>query len=307
MRKMETTNMNEYAPQPAEATPVTVIGLGSMGQAIAGAFLAGGHPTTVWNRTASKADALVSKGATLATTPAEAVEAGELVVVCVLDRDAAQEILNPVAGLLAGRGLLVLTSLSPTEANETSAWAAQENIAFLGGAIMATPDLIGNPEEASLLYAGSSTVFEKHKAALALLGTSTYLGDVAARASLLETGLLASMYSMFAGFFHGAALVGTQGVTAEEFTALAVPWLKAMTTFLPGQAEFIDKGDYTTDVQSLAFNKGGLDHIIHISEDQGIGTDVMKPIAELIDRQVEAGHGDDSLARLIEGIKNPKA
>ncbi|MEW2586100.1 hypothetical protein AB0923_22810 [Streptomyces virginiae] len=28
-----------------------------------------------------------------------------------------------------------------------------------------------------------------------------------------------------------------------------------MTTFLPSQAEFIDKGDYTTDVQSLAFTK----------------------------------------------------
>ncbi|MEC4576273.1 NAD(P)-dependent oxidoreductase [Streptomyces virginiae] len=303
--------MTKHAPQPgpAEAKPVTVtvIGLGAMGQAIAGAFLAGGHPTTVWNRTASKADALVSKGAALASTPAEAVETGELVVVCVLDREAAQEVLKPVTDQLAQRSLLMLTSLSPAEADETSAWAAQENIAFLGGAIMATPDLIGNPEEASLLYAGSSTVFEAHKAALELLGTSTYLGDVAARASLLETGLLASMYSMFAGFFHGAALVGTQGVTAEEFTALAVPWLKAMTTFLPGQAEFIDKGDYTTDVQSLAFNQGGLDHIMRISEHQGIGIDVMKPIAELIDRQVEAGHGADSLARLIEGIQNPKA
>ncbi|MET9558371.1 NAD(P)-binding domain-containing protein [Streptomyces sp. NPDC006645] len=298
--------MNEHAPRPAAATPVTVIGLGSMGQALAAAFVGGGHPTTVWNRTASKADALVSKGAVLAKSPADAVEAGGLVVVCVLDRASAQEILDPVTDQLAGRSLLMLTSLTPTEANETSAWAAEKNIEFLGGAIMATPDLIGNPEEASLLYAGSSSVFESHKAALELLGTSTYLGDVAARASLLETGLLASMYSMFAGFFHGAALVGTEGVTAKEFTALAVPWLKAMTTFLPGQAEFIDKGDYTTDVQSLEFNKGGLDHIIHISTDQGIGTDVMKPVAELIDRQVEAGHGPESLARLIEGIKNPK-
>ncbi|MFE5624893.1 NAD(P)-binding domain-containing protein [Streptomyces virginiae] len=90
-----------------------------MGPAIAGASLAGGHPTTVWNRTVSKADALVSKGAALASTPAEAVEAGELVVVCVLDRDAAQKVLKPVSDQLARR------SLSPAEADETSAWAAQ--------------------------------------------------------------------------------------------------------------------------------------------------------------------------------------
>ncbi len=44
-------------------SPVTVIGLGPMGQALAGAFLKNGHPTTVWNRSAGKAEALVAQGA----------------------------------------------------------------------------------------------------------------------------------------------------------------------------------------------------------------------------------------------------
>ncbi|MFD0476016.1 NAD(P)-binding domain-containing protein [Nonomuraea thailandensis] len=44
------------------ATPVTVIGLGSMGTALAGAFTRAGHPTTVWNRTAAKAAPLVAVG-----------------------------------------------------------------------------------------------------------------------------------------------------------------------------------------------------------------------------------------------------
>ncbi|MER6901101.1 NAD(P)-binding domain-containing protein, partial [Amycolatopsis sp. NPDC000740] len=43
-------------------TPVTVVGLGSMGRALAGAFLAAGHPTTVWNRTPDKAAPLVAGG-----------------------------------------------------------------------------------------------------------------------------------------------------------------------------------------------------------------------------------------------------
>ena len=34
--------------------PVTVIGLGPMGQAMARALQAGGHPVTVWNRTPSR-------------------------------------------------------------------------------------------------------------------------------------------------------------------------------------------------------------------------------------------------------------
>ena len=55
--------------------PVTVIGLGLMGQALAGAFLADGHPTTVWNRSAAKAEQLVARGATLAASARNAVAA----------------------------------------------------------------------------------------------------------------------------------------------------------------------------------------------------------------------------------------
>jgi 3-hydroxyisobutyrate dehydrogenase-like beta-hydroxyacid dehydrogenase len=47
-------------------TPVTVIGLGLMGRALATAFLRAGHPTTVWNRTPAKAEQLVAQGAKLA-------------------------------------------------------------------------------------------------------------------------------------------------------------------------------------------------------------------------------------------------
>lgn len=40
---------------------VTVLGLGLMGRALAGAFLRDGHPTTVWNRTEEKAGDLVGQ------------------------------------------------------------------------------------------------------------------------------------------------------------------------------------------------------------------------------------------------------
>src|SRR3954447_1888627 len=45
---------------------VTVIGLGPMGRAMVDAFLDRGHAVTVWNRTASKAEELVARGAVLA-------------------------------------------------------------------------------------------------------------------------------------------------------------------------------------------------------------------------------------------------
>ena len=48
---------------------VSVLGLGPMGQALARALLTQGVPTTVWNRTASRAEALRDDGAGVATDP----------------------------------------------------------------------------------------------------------------------------------------------------------------------------------------------------------------------------------------------
>ncbi|WP_341483631.1 NAD(P)-binding domain-containing protein [Streptomyces endophytica] len=91
-------------------TPVTVLGLGAMGRALAAAFLRAGHPTTVWNRTPGRAGELLAQGATPADTAAEAVAAAPLVIVCVLDYDAAHAILEPIGARLSGRVLVNLTS-----------------------------------------------------------------------------------------------------------------------------------------------------------------------------------------------------
>ena len=66
-------------------TPVAVIGLGLMGQALGRAFLEAGHPTIVWNRTTAKADPLVADGARLASTIGDALASASLTIVCVTD------------------------------------------------------------------------------------------------------------------------------------------------------------------------------------------------------------------------------
>ncbi|HEX2299996.1 MAG TPA: NAD(P)-binding domain-containing protein, partial [Pseudonocardiaceae bacterium] len=84
-------------------TPVTVIGLGSMGRALAEAFLRAGHRTTVWNRTPEKAAPLVAKGAIHAPSVRAAVAASPLVITCVTGFDDTRQALGPANGALDGR------------------------------------------------------------------------------------------------------------------------------------------------------------------------------------------------------------
>src|SRR5437762_14191719 len=82
--------------------PVAVIGLGAMGFPIARCLLAAGFPLTVYNRTTSRADALVAAGAALAGSPAEAAARARVVISMVSDEDAVDAVVSGPRGLLTG-------------------------------------------------------------------------------------------------------------------------------------------------------------------------------------------------------------
>ncbi|MEO3883928.1 NAD(P)-dependent oxidoreductase [Nonomuraea sp. B5E05] len=282
---------------------VSVLGLGAMGSALAGALVKAGHATTVWNRSPEKADDLVAQGAKAASTAGDAVRASRLVITCLLDHASVHEVLDPLSHDLAGRTLINVTTTSPAQSRELAAWAAHAGITYLDGGIMAVPHMIGQPGS-SILYSGSADAFHQYRPLLDLWGTSTYLGADPGLASLYDLALLAGMYVMFAGFMHGAAMVAPAGVTAGEFAALATPWLTAMTGAFQGFAAVIDGGDYTVEgQQSLQFSNLG--DLLAASSDQGISTDVVAMVQRLIQQQIDAGHGEEGFARIIESIKQP--
>ncbi|MET8987255.1 NAD(P)-binding domain-containing protein [Nonomuraea wenchangensis] len=282
---------------------VSVLGLGEMGGALAAALVAAGHPVTVWNRSPGKADRLVEQGARAAGTAGDAVRAGRLVIVCLLDDASVREVLEPLAGDVAGRTLVNVTTTTPAQTREMAAWAERAGAAYLDGGIMAVPPMIGRPGS-SVLYSGSADAFHEHKHLLDLWGSSTYFGADAGLASLYDLALLSGMYVMFAGFVHGAAMVAPAGVTAREFAAMAAPWLTAMTGGFEGFAAVIDGGDYTVPgQQSLEFSD--LAHLVAASADAGISTEVVAMVQRLVRRQIDAGHGKEGFARIIESIRRP--
>ncbi|MBX8687396.1 NAD(P)-dependent oxidoreductase [Mycobacterium sp. 20091114027_K0903767] len=283
---------------------VSFLGLGAMGSQLARTALNAGYPTSVWNRTAARVSPLVEEGADALATPAEALGA-DLIVVCLFDQASVHEVLDPVADRLAGRRLLNLTTTSPEGARELARWAAGHRAEYLDGGIMATPEMIATPQSA-ILYSGSAAVFEVHRTFLELWGSAEYFGDDAGMASLYDLALLSAMYVMFAGFVHGAAMVGAAGVPAKEFAARTAAWLPALMPAVAEYATVIDGGDYTVPgQQSLYFSD--LTDIVNASRDQGISTEVVDMVQRLIHRQIDAGHGDEGFARIFESVKNGAA
>lgn len=282
-------------------TGVTVLGLGAMGSALATTLLDAGHRLTVWNRTPARAADLSARGAGAASTIGAAVAANRLVIACLLDHASVHETLDPVIADMRGSSVVNLTTTTPNEARELATWAAGHGVDYLDGAIMAIPPMIGTPE-ASILYSGPREVFDAARPVLDRWGTSTYDGADAGLASLVDLAMLSGMYMMFAGFLHGAAMVGSVGMSATEFAARATPFLSAMTTGFALDAAVIDGGDYTVDgQQSLEFSD--LSHIVRASEEQGVRPTTIAAVQELISRQIADGHGAEGFARLYESFR----
>ncbi|GAA3723877.1 NAD(P)-binding domain-containing protein [Plantactinospora mayteni] len=286
-------------------TPVTVVGLGLMGQALAGTFLRNGHPTTVWNRTAAKADALVAEGARLADSPADAVTASPLVIVCVSNYDAVRELLDPLGEVFDGRVLVNLTSGTSEGARQTAEWAARRGGSYLDGAIMALPTAIGTAE-ATVFYSGPQSAFAQHESTLRLLGAgTTYLGTDHGLSSLYDVALLGVMWSVLNGFLQGAALVGTAGVDASTFASIAGPLTGTVRDWLPDLGRQIDKGDYTTRDSTIDTHLGAMEHLVQESESLGINADLPRLVKALADRAVADGHGGSDYAAMIEQFRRP--
>ncbi|MEV6324283.1 NAD(P)-binding domain-containing protein [Nocardia sp. NPDC051787] len=280
-------------------TPVTVIGLGLMGQALAGAFLKAGHPTTVWNRTTSKTDKLVADGARLAPTVGDALEASSLTIICVTDYQAMHELLGASDIDLNGTMLINLTSGNSAQAREAAEWAEQRGAHYLDGAIMAIPSAIGTAE-AVILHSGPQSDFEAHESTLDALGTVTYLGADHGLASLYDVAGLAMMWSVLNAWLQGTALLRTAGVDAATYAPFARQIAAGVAEWLPGYAEQIDSGSFPAEVASLETDARAMAHLIEESEAVGVNAELPKLIKAIADRSIAAGHGGEQYPVLIE-------
>lgn len=284
------------------AAAVTVIGLGPMGRALAGAFVAAGVRTTVWNRTPGRDRELVERGAIGAASAAEAVAASPLTVVCLVNYDATDAVLRQeaVTDALKGRTLVNLSADTPERARDTGRWAGDHGIRYLDGAIMVPESIIGTPE-AVLLFSGGEELYGEHREVLdALGGTHTHLGEDVGRAAAYDIALLDIFWTSMTGYMHALALAGAEGVSPVELA----PFAQGIGVILPAifqeTAEDIESGSYSGEGNPLTSAVSTMAHVVHAAEAHGIDTGVMRAAEGLARRTVALGHGAEGFTRIVD-------
>ncbi|MGN9914447.1 NAD(P)-dependent oxidoreductase [Phytohabitans sp. LJ34] len=285
--------------------PVTVIGLGPMGRAMAAAMMRAGHPVTVWNRTPGRADGLVAQGATRAASPAAAVAGGELIVLSLTDYPAMYDILGPVAGLLAGKTLVNLSSDTPDASREAAQWAAKHGAAFVTGGVMVPAPAVGGPG-AYVFYSGPQDVFALHEPALKVIGEPKYLGADPGLAQLFYQAHLDVFLTALSSLLHATALVTAAGVPAAEFLPGALDTLTGIPTMIGDGLELareLEAGEHPGDLSTALMMGATADHILRTSTQAGVDIELPTAVKSHYDRAIAAGHGTRNWTALYEVIK----
>ncbi|MCC5867011.1 MAG: NAD(P)-dependent oxidoreductase [Gammaproteobacteria bacterium] len=163
---------------------VGFIGIGKMGLPMVGRLLSAGHAVTAFNRTPGKLDAVREAGASVAACPADVAAATELIVLCLRDSAAVEDVVFGPNGIAAarrceGRLLVDCSSISPAC---TRALAARlEDVAGMHWLDAPVSGGVIGAQRGSLVFmcGGAAEDYERAQRVFASLGQhSTHMGPV---------------------------------------------------------------------------------------------------------------------------------
>jgi 3-hydroxyisobutyrate dehydrogenase-like beta-hydroxyacid dehydrogenase len=280
----------------------SVIGTGPMGAALARTLSQRGAQVTVWNRTRATAEALSGFGIEVADTPAGALGASEMTIICVRNHGVSRELVRDVAQSgesLSGRLVVEMSSSTPTQARELYGEVVALGADALDANILCFPEHIGTPE-GLFICAGPAGTWERAEPNLRALAECRYAGEDPGAARIVAktaASIYFTAHSAFAEAYAAAIKLGADPETVL-FAALAQNRLAAdamkMTAkeFTSGQLAEVEARMATrvsdAEVGYATIRSGGMPGVM-------IGA-----ARDLMARAVEAGRGDEEMIALVE-------
>ena len=157
---------------------VAFIGTGVMGAPMAGHLMDAGYPLVVFNRTKSRADALVARGAVWADSPGRAAALADIVVTMVGYPADVEAVYLARGGIVErardGAVLLDMTTSSPALAQRVSAAAAARGIVALDAPVSGG-DIGAKNAALTIMVGGDEAAFARIEPLLRVMGANVVL------------------------------------------------------------------------------------------------------------------------------------
>ena len=156
---------------------IGLVGTGMLGEAVGLHLLESGFSLTAYNRTKSKTKNLEKNGAIISDTPKRVAESSDLIITCVKDGDAVEQVLFGEDGIVAGKheGMMVaeMSTINPKSAIQNSKRLETDGINSLEIPVMGGPN-VAIHGKLVLMASGEKDVFEAYKEVLAVIANEVF-------------------------------------------------------------------------------------------------------------------------------------
>jgi 3-hydroxyisobutyrate dehydrogenase-like beta-hydroxyacid dehydrogenase len=194
------------------------VGLGAMGGLMAERLISKGHTVTGYNRTKSKADALVAKGLRWADSPRVVAEAADAVFVMVTNSAALEAVANGPDGLLAGLGagklLIDMSTVSPAVSRGLAARVRDQGSDMVDAPVSGSVVTL-QQGKVSIMVGGDKAAFDRAKPLLDDVGPRvTHVGPSGLALSM-KIAINLSLAVQMLAFSEGLLLAEKSGIPRE--------------------------------------------------------------------------------------------
>lgn len=276
---------------------ISVLGQGPMGQALTNALLDAWCRTTVWNRTAARADGVRARGARWADSPADAIAAADVTLVNVVDQAVLDDVVTAAGHAVAGRVIVGLASDTPDTARDTAMLVEKLGGRYLDGAIMTPTDTIGSAH-ASILFSGPRDLYDTHREVFDVLATTTWLGDDPGRAAAFDMALLDLFWTSVSGVLHAVNVARANGISPMELLPHAQGIVGILPPIVDELLERIDADRHDDSRAQVASVAASVRHLIAASRAAGVDAGALEAFRGYVDTAVAAGYGADEISRI---------
>ena len=283
---------------------IGLVGTGMLGEAVGLHLMKSGHSLVAYNRTKSKTSNLEKNGAIISDTPKHVAESSELVITCVKDADAVDDVLFAQDGIIAGNhdGLVVaeMSTINPSNAMQNSKRLGEEGINSLEIPVMGGPN-VAIDGKLVLMASGDKDVFDKYKQVFDTIANKTFFLGKSGSAHSIKIAMNLQISLLALALSEGITLTKKAGFDPEKFLEIL-----NSTYFKTGMSEnkahkmIRDEFEPTFTLKNL-------------KKDLGIITDTAKdfgavlPMAERANKiyadAVEAGFGEIDYTGILAYIK----
>jgi 3-hydroxyisobutyrate dehydrogenase-like beta-hydroxyacid dehydrogenase len=277
-----------------------------MGRAISLALLAAGHEVTIFNRTQAKADALKDKGARVAPTAAEAIDASDGTILVLLDADSTRSVLDMTAlrAVLRGKAVINAAAMRSDQSIAIGASVTGAGGRYSDMGVLGYPHQV---EQRRCEYVISCDARDRSvwKDLFGGIGSAVYdAGEIGNAQKVVHALALA--------YVHQTVAVGS---VVAAFERQALPLDLARTILVESPALAVANADYLIrSMGSRCYGRSewNVDHmtsicddLIQFSKDLHIDASAVKAIRALYVRASTRGFGSDDVTALYEVI-NPR-